>query len=639
MAGYQYSDPFEGLIKGHDYVTGLFDQHARLQAGKAVATGDLTGASGLLASRGMLGEAQKLRDQQTSQTALTAYDAGDTAGALTAAAKGGDATLYGSLDSAQSKDQAERAQWLGHAADALLQIPDEAQRHAAFASSIAPVMKSMGVPEDQIAMIGNGQLTNENLTAFKATLGQVSSMSIQTTPDGDVIGIDPKTGAVKVLHHSEAKPIPSTGGAWVQDGGKWVFKQAPRTEKLGAGDTLVGISGDGDGTAGTTGTPSGGSVGQGGFDAIYGTFVAPQEGGYTASDGNGAPANFGINQKANPDIDVKSLTAEAARKIMHDRYWQPSGAEGLPPALQAIQFDTAVNMGVGAARELLQQSGGDPEKYIQLREARYKAIAARDPSKQSRLPNWLSRNAALRSYALGGGEQGAAGDGVRVLARGAPKPGYRPSTPEEVASVGLPPGTPAQTSPEGKIEPLPGQAVNLKPIPGAVGRAMADTKTAMSKIDRAIETVNAYPQGLGLMNVMGDAIRQRTDPGGVDVRAAVADIGSQIIHDRSGAAVTVAETPRLLPFIPNVNDTPDTVIKKLKRLRGVLASDLANTQIEFGPDSGYRQTGGDTPPSATPKRRGGYPVFTPEEAATAAKSPGNKGKKFYGADGVLRTFH
>ena len=41
-------------------------------------------------------------------------------------------------------------------------------------------------------------------------------------------------------------------------------------------------------------------------DAV--AFVLEKEGGYTASDGeSGAPANFGINQRANPDIDVKNL--------------------------------------------------------------------------------------------------------------------------------------------------------------------------------------------------------------------------------------------------------------------------------------------------------------------------------------------
>lgn len=194
-----------------------------------------------------------------------------------------------------------------------------------------------------------------------------------------------------------------------------------------------------------------------------------------------------------------------------------------------------------------------------------------------------------------------AAGGAKVVATGGAKPQYRTASPAEVAAAGLPVGTPAQVSPEGKVEPFSNGA-NLKPIPSTAARAMADTTTAMNKIDSALKAVDAYPQGLGLLNHVGDAVRQRTDPNGVDVRAAVADIGSQIIHDRSGAAVTISETPRLVPFIPNVNDTPATVKKKLTRLRANLENDLANTQIEFGPDSGYRQTG-DPAPSTAPKAK------------------------------------
>lgn len=221
------------------------------------------------------------------------------------------------------------------------------------------------------------------------------------------------------------------------------------------------------------------------------------------------------------------------------------------------------------------------------------------------------------------------GGGAQVIASAPPKatPQYRAASPAEVAAAGLPVGTPAQVSPEGKIEPFTNGA-NLKPIPSSAARGMADTTTAINKIDGALKAVNAYPQGLGLMNHAGDAIRQRADPNGVDVRAAVADIGSQIIHDRSGAAVTISETPRLVPFIPNVNDAPATVIKKLNRLKANLSNDLANTQIEFGPDSGYRQTAA--------------PVAAPQAGQRLSPAEAQKlpsGTKFIGQDGKERVKH
>lgn len=167
----------------------------------------------------------------------------------------------------------------------------------------------------------------------------------------------------------------------------------------------------------------------GGFDSIYNGFVAPHEGGYTPSDGNGAPANFGINQKSNPEVDVKSLTPDTAKQLLHDKYWAPSGAENLPPALQAVHFDTAVNMGVGAAKNLLDQSGGDPQKYLALREARYRAIAAADPSKVASLPTWLARNRDLAKYVGGQGGQSAPLASPRTIPGSEPQPGSADDVP------------------------------------------------------------------------------------------------------------------------------------------------------------------------------------------------------------------
>jgi hypothetical protein len=135
-----------------------------------------------------------------------------------------------------------------------------------------------------------------------------------------------------------------------------------------------------------------------GFENFYANFLAAHEGGYTDNDGNGSPANFGINQGANPDIDVWNLTQDEAKQILHDRYWVPAGADRLPTALAAVHGDTAINMGVDVANELLAESGGDPQKYIDLRDARYRGIAAQSPDKAKYLPIWLGRNEDLRNF-------------------------------------------------------------------------------------------------------------------------------------------------------------------------------------------------------------------------------------------------
>ncbi len=146
------------------------------------------------------------------------------------------------------------------------------------------------------------------------------------------------------------------------------------------------------------------------FDQFYASFVAAHEGGYAQNDANGSPANFGINQGANPDIDVVSLNQADAEQILYQRYWLASGADRLPSALAMVQGDTAINMGVRAANELLAQSGGDTDTYLNLRDEKYRAIAASNPDKAGYLPLWLGRNADLRY--LVEGPNNDAGDGA-----------------------------------------------------------------------------------------------------------------------------------------------------------------------------------------------------------------------------------
>lgn len=142
-----------------------------------------------------------------------------------------------------------------------------------------------------------------------------------------------------------------------------------------------------DGTRGSNWSP----------DAIINNTIDRFEGtAYVAQDGNsGAPAKFGINQRANPDVDVAALTRDSAVQIYKDRYWKAVGADALPPEMAAVAFDTAVNMGVEPARDMVAKSGGDPRRLLQLRRDRYQRIAERDPSQRPYLQGWLNRVDAL----------------------------------------------------------------------------------------------------------------------------------------------------------------------------------------------------------------------------------------------------
>lgn len=117
----------------------------------------------------------------------------------------------------------------------------------------------------------------------------------------------------------------------------------------------------------------------------------------------------------------------------------------------------------------------------------------------------------------------------------------------------------------------------------AIIKAVANNQQQVATIDDALRELDKYPNAVGLKRgvpILGDALNQRVDPKGVAARASIANIGSLIIHDRSGAAVTVHEMPRLAPFVPNVNDTPDAIRTKLKKLREAIGVETAALQKE-----------------------------------------------------------
>lgn len=67
---------------------------------------------------------------------------------------------------------------------------------------------------------------------------------------------------------------------------------------------------------------------------------------------------FGISAFAYPDLDIPSLTREAAATIYRHDYWNCLQADMLPPALALLVFDAAVNSGVERAVRWLQLAVG-----------------------------------------------------------------------------------------------------------------------------------------------------------------------------------------------------------------------------------------------------------------------------------------
>jgi hypothetical protein len=95
------------------------------------------------------------------------------------------------------------------------------------------------------------------------------------------------------------------------------------------------------------------------------------------------------------------------------------------------------------------------------------------------------------------------------------------------------------------------------------------------------------------------SLKQVTDPKGVAVRAQVANIGSVVLHDRSGAAVSASEFPRLAPFIPSASDTPTGAVTKLQKMKQIAEQELGLFADTYSSDAGYKPSPVNKPAAAS----------------------------------------
>ena len=166
------------------------------------------------------------------------------------------------------------------------------------------------------------------------------------------------------------------------------------------------------------------------FDAAL-PFVLRWEGGYVNHpDDPGGATNKGVTQevydgwRAGQGLATRSvqLIEDAeVRAIYETGYWLPPHCNELRGQLDLVQFDTAVNMGVGRAVRFLQASVGcavDGQygpltqgaaaecdlastiaAYCDAREGYYRRLVEKRPNLGVFLKGWLNRLNALRSEA------------------------------------------------------------------------------------------------------------------------------------------------------------------------------------------------------------------------------------------------
>ena len=118
-------------------------------------------------------------------------------------------------------------------------------------------------------------------------------------------------------------------------------------------------------------------------------------------------------------------------------------------------------------------------------------------------------------------------------------------------------------------------------------QALALVRGEDVKNDKGEVIMRGDQNATGWKGLIRPVFLNRMDPKGTDTRAAIADLESLVVHDRSGAAVTAAETPRLRPFIPNAADDRVTAEKKLTRFANEYRA-MVEEATEFYQSSGYK---------------------------------------------------
>lgn len=167
-------------------------------------------------------------------------------------------------------------------------------------------------------------------------------------------------------------------------------------------------------------------------------------------------------------------------------------------------------------------------------------------------------------------------------------------------------------------------------IPPTIKKEIAQNRANLDQIDRAIDLLNKHPSAAGMSwgnaaaasgSQIGEKFSQWADPNGVPARAALANIGSLIIHDRSGAAVTVGEQPRLRPFIPAATDSKEVQLQKLDQLKQQISSQNEEILGLYPSDSGYQDLGDNRATTTSPQPGNALTVGTIQ-----------KGYRFMGGD-------
>lgn len=128
-------------------------------------------------------------------------------------------------------------------------------------------------------------------------------------------------------------------------------------------------------------------------------FTKRWEGGYSNDpDDPGGETNFGLSKRFYPDLDLKNITwDEAKRKYLE--IWENNRCGKLSLPMDVVAFDCWFNHSPKAVRRFLLNSEGSWERLLLERIDYYKSLVDNSPTLGKFLRGWLNRACALYRYA------------------------------------------------------------------------------------------------------------------------------------------------------------------------------------------------------------------------------------------------
>ena len=130
--------------------------------------------------------------------------------------------------------------------------------------------------------------------------------------------------------------------------------------------------------------------------------------------------------------------------------------------------------------------------------------------------------------------------------------------------------------------------IKLKPPPVTEVRGLRDAERILKESREALHllrTSKGAQDAVGpLDDWKGDWVHNKQ---GKELRAKVANIGSLLLLERSGAAVTESEFQRARPFVPQTGNLQESLVSKLKRIESVMADAVKNIRGHYSRENNY----------------------------------------------------